>query len=69
MRKPKAIQVVRPGWWKRIDGSAEATRYTLNDTGGSWWGWVVRSTTDRNSYSDPIRTKIKALKQLGTWGE
>jgi hypothetical protein len=66
--KGNAIREIRPGYWERVDGSATAERFTLNDTNGSWWGWIVRSTTERHSYSDPLRTKKEALDQLRAWG-
>lgn len=51
---------------ERADGKVEAVRYSKGET-GRWWGWIVRSTSNRYSYSDPIPTKKRAIEALLTW--
>jgi hypothetical protein len=60
-----AIRMIHPGYYGREDGSAEAVRYMAGEA--SWHGWIVRSTTQMNSMSDPISTKVEALEQLRIW--
>ncbi len=50
----------------RDDGNAEAVRYYKRD-GANFTGWIVRSTTDRFSYSDAIPTKDRAIAALLKW--
>lgn len=55
-----------PGWMTRSDGKAEAVRYWLRH-GDGFSGWIVRSTVDRHSYSDPIPNKREAKAALLSW--
>jgi hypothetical protein len=57
---------VRPGLLLRDDGQVEAVRFYLAD-GAAFSGWIVRSTTDQYSYSDPIPTKPEAIDALLGW--
>ena len=52
-----------PGQLTTLDGRFEAVRFTLKE-GASFSGWIVRSTTNRNLYSDPISNKQDAIFAL-----
>lgn len=56
----------RPGHLTRNDEQAEAVRYYKAD-GARFSGWIVRSTTDQYSYSDPVPTKPEAIELLLAW--
>lgn len=53
------------GYLERSDGLADATRFYESRDGFS--GWVVRSTVDALSYSDPVSNKRDAKALLLTW--
>jgi hypothetical protein len=55
-----------PGKLIRDDGIVEALRYYQSE-GAGFSGWIVRSTTDQYSYSDPIPTKPEAIEILLDW--
>lgn len=61
----KGYTVAGPGYLVRDDGKVEAVRYWAGRDGFA--GWVVRSTSDRYSYSDPIPTKAEAVAALLAW--
>lgn len=65
--KTKGYIEERPWRLIRKDGKAEAERYRKCE-GSSFSGWIVRSTTDQFSYSDPIQNKASAIKHLLEWG-
>lgn len=54
------------GRLSRDDGLVEAVRYYRSD-GASFSGWVIRSTYDSYSYSDPISNKTEAAECLLSW--
>jgi hypothetical protein len=64
--KTKKQYIETPGRLVRADGKAEATRY-YRSLGDYFDGWVVRSTSDRYSYSDPIPNKTQAIRTLLEW--
>lgn len=51
---------------ERSDGEAEAVRYWKSE-GATFSGWIVRSTHNSYSYSDPIPTQAEARRTLLTW--
>jgi hypothetical protein len=50
----------------RDDGQAEARRFYKSE-GAAFSGWIVSSTSDSYSYSDPIPTKAEAIEALLRW--
>jgi hypothetical protein len=64
--KTKKYTAERPWLLTRNDGRVEAQRYYKSE-GASFSGWIVRSTTDRFSLSDPIPNKASAIKHLMEW--
>jgi len=64
--KTKGYTAERPWRLTRNDGKVEAERYRKCE-GSSFSGWIVRSTTDQFSYSDPIPNKASAIKHLLEW--
>jgi hypothetical protein len=66
MPKSQGDQQPAPGVLVRDDGQVEAVRYHLSE-GARFSGWIVRSTTDRWSFSDPISTKPEAVEVLLAW--
>jgi hypothetical protein len=64
--KTKGYTAERPWRLTRNDGKVEAERY-MKCEGSSFSGWIVRSTTDQLSYSDPIPNKASAIKHLLEW--
>lgn len=66
--KGKEYTEDRPWMLTRNDGKVEAERYYKSE-GSSFSGWVVRSTSDPFSYSDPIPNKKEAVHQLLQWGK
>lgn len=42
---------------------ADAVRYTLPETDGAYYGWIVSDRTGRQ-HSDPIRLKADAVAEL-----
>ena len=66
MTKSNGYTEKRPWRLVRNDGKAEAERYRKSE-GSSFSGWIVRSTTDQFSYSDPIPNKASAIKHLLEW--
>ena len=64
--KTKGYTAERPWRLTRNDGKVEAERY-LKSEGSAFSGWIVRSTTDQFSYSDPIPNKAAAIKHLLEW--
>jgi hypothetical protein len=66
MKKMKGYIEERPWRLIRNDGKVEAERYRKSE-GSSFSGWIVRSTTDQFSYSDPIPVKVLAIKRLIEW--
>ncbi len=63
----------RPGYWETyipfpwfgadVNRVAYAQRFTREESGAQWSGWISRSNDGLN-YSDPIRRKPEALAQL-----
>jgi len=56
----------RAGRIVRDDQQVEAVRFYKSE-GATFSGWIVRSTTDDYSVSDPIPTKAEAIEALLGW--